>query len=436
MSEIAEIAMPPKLVPVFSGEARYRACWGGRGSGKTRSFALMTAVRGYMFGAAGRDGQILCAREHLNSLEESSLEEVKAAIRSEPWLEAYYDVGEKYIRSRDGRIRYVFAGLRHNVDSLKSKAKLLLAWIDEAEAVPESSWRKLIPTVREPGSEIWVSWNPEAKNSATNLRFRLDPPSSYKGCALNYMDNPWFPAELEQERLDDNLKRPHIYAHIWEGAYADAAEGAYFADDLIKADKEGRIGKVAADPLMRIRMFIDIGGTGKSADAFAVWVVQFIGKEIRVLDYYEVQGQPIAAHLEWMHSHGYGPSKADIWLPHDGSTNDRVYDVSFESAFRQAGYAVTVIPNQGKGAAKARIEALRRVFPSVWFNEDTTEPGRDALAWYHEKRDDKRNIGLGPEHDWSSHGADAAGLMAIVHSQFNPDRKMPKRQKPRSAWAA
>jgi phage terminase large subunit len=428
--------MPPKLLPLFEGEARYRACWGGRGSGKTRSFALMSAVRGYMFGREGRDGQILCAREHLNSLDESSMEEVKSAIRSVPWLEAYYDIGEKYIRSRDGNIRYVFAGLRHNVDSLKSKAKILIAWIDEAEGVPESSWRKLIPTVREPGSEIWPTWNPEAKNSATNLRFRLDPPTSYKGCALNYLDNPWFPIELEQERLDDELKRPHIYGHIWEGGYADAAEGAYFADHLIKADKEGRIGRVSADPLMRLRLFLDLGGTGNSADAFSCWVAQFVGQEVRVLDYYEQQGQPLAAHIEWMHSRGYAPAKADIWLPHDGSTNDRVFDVSFESAFRQAGYATAVIPNQGKGAAKARVEALRRIFPSIWFNEETTEAGRDALAWYHEKRDDKRNIGLGPEHDWSSHGADAAGLMAIVHSQHNPRSKPQPRPRQRSVWAA
>ena len=106
----AEIHLPPKLVSVFDGKARYRGAHGGRGSGKTRSFALMTAVKGYQFGMAGNEGQLLCAREHLNSLDESSLEEVKAAIRSISWLEAYYEIGEKFVRSRDGRIRYVFSG--------------------------------------------------------------------------------------------------------------------------------------------------------------------------------------------------------------------------------------------------------------------------------------------------------------------------------------
>ncbi len=147
-----QFKLPPKLVPVFQGEARYRGSWGGRGSGKTRSFALMTAVEGYRYGKSGISGQILCAREHLNSLDESSLEEVKSAIRSVDWLEDYYEIGERYIRSKDGNIKYVFAGLRHNLDSIKSKAKLLLCWVDEAESVSEAAWRKLVPNVREEGS--------------------------------------------------------------------------------------------------------------------------------------------------------------------------------------------------------------------------------------------------------------------------------------------
>ena len=88
------------------------------------------------------------------------------------------------------------------------------------------------------------------------------------------------------------------------------------------------------------------------------------------------------------------------------------------------GFPVTVIPNQGKGAATMRIEAVRRILPACQFNEKKTAPGLEALGWYHEKKDEDRDIGLGPEHDWSSHGADAFGLMAIAyeqHSQPNQD---------------
>ncbi|MEN1572214.1 phage terminase large subunit, partial [Pseudomonas aeruginosa] len=86
--------------------ARYRGAHGGRGSAKTRTFAKMTAVRAYMYAEAGISGVILGAREYMNSLEESSMEEIKQAIRSEPWLDAYFDIGEKYIRTKNRRISY------------------------------------------------------------------------------------------------------------------------------------------------------------------------------------------------------------------------------------------------------------------------------------------------------------------------------------------
>ena len=109
-------------------------------------------------------------------------------------------------------------------------------------------------------------------------------------------------------------------------------------------------------------------------------------------------------------------------MPHDGATNDRVHDVSYESALRDAGFEVQVVANQGKGAAKLRIEATRRLFPTIWFHRETTEGGRDALGWYHEKKDETRNIGLGPNHDWSSHGADAFGLMCVAYEQPEIER--------------
>ncbi|TDR34344.1 phage terminase large subunit [Aquamicrobium defluvii] len=385
----------------------------------------MAAVRGYQLSQEGKSGVIVCGREFMNSLDESSMAEVKAAIASEPWLAANYDVGEKYIRTLDGRISFAFIGLRHNLDSIKSKSQIHVLWVDEAEPVSETAWIKIVPTVREHGSEIWVTWNPERKNSATHKRFRESPPSGAKIVEINYSDNPWFPEVLEKERQEDFVRRPDQYDHVWEGGFVTVVEGAYFAQALSAAKAEGRIGKVAADPLMTLRAFVDIGGTGAKADSFTIWIVQFIGKEIRVLDYYEAQGQPIATHLNWMRGKGYTPDRCQFWLPHDGSTQDRVFDVSYESALRDAGYHVTVVPNQGKGAAKMRIEAARRLFPSIWFNADTTEAGRDALGWYHEKRSqDDRNIGLGPEHDWSSHGADSFGLMCVAYEE--PVTKKPR----------
>jgi phage terminase large subunit len=412
----AQIALPPKLIPVFDGEADVRGAWGGRGSGKTRNFAKMTAIRTYAWDQAHREGIILCGRQFMNSLADSSLEEIKAAIRSEPWLLPHFDIGEKYVRTASGRISYVFSGLDRNIDSVKSKSRILLCWVDEAEPVTDPAWTTLIPTLREDDSELWVTWNPKSKKSATHKRFRVAKDPRYKIVELNWQDNPRFPAILERQRQRDLRERPDQYDHVWGGDFVSVVEGAYYAPHLIAAKQEGRIGRVTFDPLMRVKIFCDLGGTGARADAFTMWPAQFIAREIRTRDYYEAQGQPLSTHIQWLHSKGYKPERADIILPHDGETNDRVIDVSFQSAFRDAGYDVTVVPNQGKGAAKMRIEAGRRHFGAIWFDEETTEAGRDALGWYHEKRsDDDRSVGLGPEHDWSSHGADAFGLMCICY---------------------
>lgn len=396
------LEMPEKLIPLFEGEADVRAADGGRGSGKTRTFAKMTAVKALMWSMAGRSGQILCGRQFMNSLADSSLEEVKAAIRSESWLLPYFEIGDKYVRTIGGKVYYTFTGLDRNVASVKSRARILLCWVDEAEPVTDEAWTTLIPTLREDDSELWVTWNSKRKTAPVEKRFKGVDDARIKYTRVNWRDNPWFPSILERVRQRDMKDRPDQYEHIWEGDFVTVVEGAYFASHLTAARSEGRIGNVSADPLMTTRAVWDIGGTGAKADACAIWIVQFIGKELRFLDYYEAQGQPLASHVSWLRENKY--ANALCILPHDGATNDKVYDVSYESALRQAGFEVEVVPNQGKGAAGMRIEAARRLFPSMWFNERKVQGGLDAIGWYHEKKDEERNIGLGPDHDWSSHG--------------------------------
>jgi phage terminase large subunit len=335
----------------------------------------------------------------------------------------------------DGAI--IFQGMQdHTAESIKSLEGFKRAWWEEAQTASMRSLNLLRPTIRAPGSEIWFSWNPRRKVDPVDLMMCGDErPTGSVLVTANWRDNPWLTPELEQERLDCLRMQPDQYDHIWEGGYLSVASGAYFARHLADAKSEGRIGKVAADPLMTIRLICDIGGTGARADAFTIWACQFIGKEIRWLDYYEAVGQPLASHLNWCRSKGYTPERAQFWLPHDGSTNDKVYDVSYESALRDAGYRVTVVPNQGKGAASARIEAARRLFPNMWFNEATTEAGRSALGWYHEKKDDARGIGLGPEHDWASHGADGFGLGCVVYEEPHaPRKKDPRGHAGAGAW--
>lgn len=226
----ARIELPPKLIPVFTGDARYRCAHGGRGSGKTRGFALMSAVRAYMFAQQGVSGTILCGREFMNSLEDSSMEEVKQAIRDTPWLNGYFEIGERFIRTKNRLVDYTFCGLRHNLDSIKSKARILIAWVDEAEGVSETAWQKLLPTVREEGSEVWVTWNPELDGSPVDNRFRKKLPESCNVVELNYSDNPWFPEVLDLERRSDYSRLdPQTYAWVWDGAYRENSDAQVFS---------------------------------------------------------------------------------------------------------------------------------------------------------------------------------------------------------------
>ncbi len=409
-----QIELPPKLIPLFTGTAMYRISYGGRGSAKTRSFAKMAAVWGIRCSQAKQSGVIVCAREYCNSLDDSSMAEVKEAIISEPWLNDRYEIGERFIRTKDRRIDFAFIGMRHNLDSIKSKSRIRLLWVDEAEPVIDTAWDKADKTVREEGSEVWVTWNPERKKSATNQRFRENPPENSKIVEMNWRDNPWFEkGTLPAKRLEDLSKRPESYDHIWEGAYITAQVGAYFSKQLLAARMQHRVCRLSLDPLMTVKAFCDIGGTSAKSDAFVMWITQFIGKEIRFLDYYEVVGQELSDHVYWLRENGYG--RAHIYLPHDGVKHDNVYKVTYESEFKRAGFNVTVIPNQGAGAAMRRIKATQTAFPFMWFDEVKCEAGLEALGWYHEKKDEVRDIGLGPDHDWSSHCCDAAGMTAIVY---------------------
>lgn len=407
-------AHEPEYAPAFDpllDPARYKGAYGGRGSGKSQFFAdliVATAIR-----KPGFRG--LCCREVQKSLKESAKRLIESKI-SQHGFGQFFDVQETQIKTPGGGL-IVFAGLQdHTSESIKSYEGFDVAWVEEAQTVSDRSLNLLRPTIRTPGSELWFSWNPRREQDAVDKMLRgTELPTGAVVVRANWNDNPWFPAELEQERLDCLRQQAGQYQHIWEGDYITVAEGAYYAADLAKARLHHRIGFVAPDPLMQYRAFWDIG----TRDATAIWIAQFIGSEVRVLDHYEASGQPLAAHLNWLREKGY--AKAQCVLPHDGANENHITAIRFEDHIKAAGFETYLVKNQGKGAALKRVEASRRLFPSVRFNEATTKPGLDALGWYHERRDEHRGVGLGPEHDWSSHSADAFGLMCVAHGDLTND---------------
>ena len=400
-----------KVFEALLKPARYKGVYGGRGSGKSHFFGELLVETCQ----AERGTLAVCVREAQRTLAHSSKRLIEGKIASLGLGHGFKLFHDKIETPGDGLI--IFRGMQdHTAESIKSLEGFRIAWIDEAQSLSARSLALLRPTIRANNSELWASWNPRRKTDAIDDFLRGRKPDGAVVVKANWRDNPWFPDVLDEERLLDQKLYPERYEHIWEGDYARAFEGAYFASLLSEARAQGRIGKVFADPLLPLRAFIDIGGAGAAADAFTIWIVQWVGSEIRVLDYYESVGQVLAYHVNWLRSRGY--QNAILYLPHDGVAANNITGKRYEDHLREAGFTVEPpVKNQGTGAAMMRIEALRRLGPQLWFNEDTTEPGREALGFYHERKDETRNIGLGPEHDWSSHAADALGLMAICYEQ-------------------
>lgn len=390
--------------------ARYKGAYGGRGSGKSHFFGeLLVETCLYEKGMLA-----VCLREVQKTLAQSSKRLIESKIQELGVSRDFKVFNDKIETPGDGII--IFQGMQdHTADSIKSLEGFKRAWIEEAQTFSERSLSLLRPTIRAEGSEIWAGWNPRRKTDAINAFLRGKKPEGAVVVQANWRDNPWFPRVLEEERQLDLKLYPDRYEHIWEGDYAKALEGAYFAKQLAEARAQSRIGAVAADPLLPIRAFFDIGGSGARADAMAIWIVQFVGQSIRILDYIEGQGQVLAYYVNELRKRGYANAKC--FLPHDGVNENNITGKRYEDHLAEAEFDVETVPNQGKGAAMMRVEAVRRVFPQIWFNEKTTEAGRDALGYYHERKDEARNIGLGPEHDWSSHAADAFGLMAICFEE-------------------
>ena len=416
----------PSVFKPLERPSRYKAAYGGRGSGKSWRFAS-AVVEQCLLKPGSR---IVCIREVQKTLNQSAKALIEAKIQEFGVGSQFRVLFERIETPGDGLI--IFVGMQdQNAESIKSLEGYDVAWVEEAQTLSARSLAMLRPTIRRDGSELWFTWNPRRRSDPVDEFFRGEKaPDNAIIVKANFNENPFFPEVLEEERKLDFSRYPDRYEHVWLGGYAKAFEGAYFAQVLNEARKQGRITKIARDPLLPLRLFWDIGGAGAKADACAIWVCQWVGQEIRVLDHVEGQGQVLGYYTNELRHRGY--QKSICYLPHDGMNANSITGLKYADHLKDAEFTVEVVKNQGAGAAAMRIEAVRRIFPKVWFNESTTEAGRDALGFYHEKKDESRDVGLGPEHDWSSHAADAFGLMAISYAdpgesaRFNRKLEYPK----------
>lgn len=394
--------------------ARYKGAFGGRGSGKSHFFAESLVEDALRFPGL----RAVCIREVQKSLAESAKRLIEDKIQA-LGVGRRFDIKKTEICTPGGGV-ILFQGMQdHTAESIKSLEGVDRAWVEEAQTISDRSWRMLRPTIRKDASEIWASWNARLKSDPVDKFFK--GPQALNDADIvcvkaNWRDNPWFPSELEKERLRDLKNDPDAYPHVWEGDYISILSGAYYAEALRKAETDGRIEFLPVDPNLRVWAFWDIGGPGKKADAMTIVLAQFVGLEIRVLDYIEGVGQVLGYYTQELRDRGWG--KAYCVVPHDAAQThaDNPTGMDFQSQLEAAGFSTEKV-HSPPGIVMQRIATARKLFPRIKFNREKTEGLRAAIGWYHERRDEERGIGLGPDHDWSSHGADAFGLMCIRYEE-------------------
>lgn len=408
---------PRKLSLLFK-PSRYKILHGGRGSGKSWGVA-----RALLILAAQKPMRILCTREVQNSILESVHKLLSDQV-DELGLSSFYEIQKTTIKGRNGS-QFIFEGLRHNINSIKSMEGVDVCWVEEAEKVSDDSWRVLIPTIRADNSEIWVTFNPHLETDPTYQRFIANPPESAVIAAVNWRDNPWFPATLDAERryMEANGSKD-LYLHIWEGHCLRVLDGAVYADEMRKMREEGRIGRVPYEPAKPVYTFWDLG----FGDNTAIWFAQSVGMQMRVIDYYSANRQPLAHYAQMLQSRGY--VYAEHKLPHDGRHANLGTGKTVQEMLEELGLRVGIVPNIGIDNG---IQAVRRLMPNIWIDEKKCSDGIRCLEYYHYETNTGGGALSKPAHDWSSHGADAFRYLAVGFEEKTAPPKI-KRPTSRNAW--
>ena len=403
------IEFPDKLAFLFEPH-RYKVAYGGRGSGKSWSFARALLLLG-----AQNPLRILCTREIQKSIADS-VHKLLADQIAALGLGSFYNVQQTYIKGRNGT-EFSFAGLQqHTIDSIKSYEGVDIVWVEEAHAVVKKSWDVLLPTIRKPGSEIWAGYNPQLESDETHQRFVISPPPDCVSVLMNYNDNPWFPEVLEQERLHAKATmKPEQYNHIWEGKCMPAVEGAIYFEQMSQA--ESRISNVPHDGLLKTHVIFDLGWN----DAMTIILAQKVGGEIRIIHYIEGHQRTLAeysAELKGLMLDGQPINWGHVYLPHDGYAKRHQSGKSDAEVMGQLGWSVLQVPNM---SVEQGINRVREVFPRVYFNRDRTARLVECLKRYRRQINQQTNEPGDPRHDEFSHGADVMRYLAIVTDQLTND---------------
>lgn len=407
-----EFEFPDKLGFLFEPN-RYKIAHGGRGSGKSWGFARALLILG-----SRRPLRILCAREVQKSLKDSVHKLLSDQIEA-LGLTAFYTTQEAKIVGVNGT-EIFFSGLAsHTVDSIKSFEGADLCWIEEAQTVSKRSWDILIPTIRKPGSEIWVTLNPDMDTDDTYVRFVLNPPPRSHVVQINWSDNPWFPEELEYERVHCRDTDREAYENIWNGKCKRTAEGAIYAGEVDQAYLQNRIREIPYDPLHVVHCVWDLGWN----DAMTIVMVQKIANTLIVIDYIEDSHRTYDWYVAELNKTGY--RFGTDYLPHDGEHKNPQTGRSAREVLEALGRHVEITPNL---QIEDGIMIARQTFPRVFFNAARTERLLQCLRRYRRAINQQTLEPGKPLHDEYSHGADAFRYACINAEVMGSGTSAPKRR--------
>lgn len=203
--------------------ARHKVPYGGRGGAKSRSVATCLIARSYE-----RQHRIFCGREIQKSITDSVKKLLDDQIARMEVQNNFHSTRTDLINKVTGT-NFLFYGLKHNAESIKSLEGITIAWIEEAQTVSRSSLNLFTPTIRGENSEIYYTFNPRYKNDPVYEDFILnDPPPNSIIKKINYDRNPWFPKVLKDEMLWLKNKDYEKYKHIWEGSIIKNVEAKIF----------------------------------------------------------------------------------------------------------------------------------------------------------------------------------------------------------------
>jgi len=401
MSIEIEAEFPAKL-SFLDEPHRYKVAYGGRGSGKSWGFA-----RALLALAIKHKLRILCAREVQRSIKQSVHQLLSDQIQAMGFGQ-YYEVLENEIRCVSGS-QINFTGLANNtVESIKSFEGVDIVWVEEAQTVSKKSWDILIPTIRKPNSEIWVTFNPDLDSDDTYKRFVIDTPDNAKVVKVNWIDNPWFPKVLDAERLHSKATSDD-YDNIWEGECKTAVDGAIYANEIREAQENKRITNVPYDPELKVHVVMDLGWN----DSMSVILCQKGVSDLRIIKYIEDDHRTLDSYSAELKNLPY--NWGQMYLPHDGQTKDFKYGTSAEEIMRRHGWDVRIVPRLD---VESGIKLARINFHRCYFDK-STERLIECLKHYRRSINATTNEPGAPLHDEYSHGADAFRYLCVSADKFS-----------------